>query len=141
MLVTIRDCEIKIAGRLRESPAARLLRSCAVPSGDCSGCSLGRRSNFDTNLLDEQCRPVQCVHVEKRKCCEPSAKASGERSMQGEGDAAPSSTTSSTWHCSDFSQSTQPNQTKYKPSLEISSVLNPTESDELGVLTQLNRIR
>ena len=43
-----------------------------------------------TNLVDEQCRPVQGVHVEKRKCCEPSAKASGERSMQGEGDAAPS---------------------------------------------------
>ena len=33
---------------------------------------------------------VQCVHVEKRKCCEPSAKASGARGMQGEGDAAPS---------------------------------------------------
>ena len=56
----------KITGRLPESPAVRLLRSCAVPSGDCSGCSLGRRGNLYTNLLDEQCRPVQCVHVEKR---------------------------------------------------------------------------
>ena len=44
---------------------------------------------FWTSSADPE-RIVQCVHVEKRKCCEPSAKASGERSMQGEGDAAPS---------------------------------------------------
>ena len=44
---------------------------------------------FWTSSADPE-RIVQYVHVEKRKCCEPSAKASGERSMQGEGDAAPS---------------------------------------------------
>ena len=39
---------------------------------------------FWTSSADPE-RSAQCVHVDKRNCCEPSAKASGERSMQGEG--------------------------------------------------------
>ena len=58
----------KLLADLPKSPAARLLRSCVVPSRDCSECQLGAEATFTlafwTSSADPE-RSVQCVHVNK----------------------------------------------------------------------------